>query len=329
MRAWLAAVLICLVLPCAAAAQELDAIEWRLKGYDVFGVDSRTAREIAASYPARIGDRVKAADKPQRDAWRRSLAQARGYHDVKCTLVLIQPEDAYFTVDIVGTEAEARRWGAERRRSSVRLDGDLVEAHRRLDALKTKRVAGNFPVRDVVVENAFVTYVYPELKASSAELRRMAEPRRAHILDVLRNGADASDRAVAANLLQFAGNAVGVAAEAAPLLDDPDPMVRNNLARFLVLFAPRLTEPGDRRRVALAAARQLERPGVGDRNKGVFMLTRLYDADPGLRPVLAEASCARLKHIAERSVAPNVGGVAKALLRRFDADPQVRSACPA
>src|SRR6185436_8290746 len=92
--------------------------------------------------------------------------------------------------------------------------------------------------------------------------------------------ADKNPRRRAATLLNWAGDLDHTLRETLTLLDDPDEGVRNNLSRFMMHFSGQVKSRRLRHRMIDAFTRQLDFPGHGDRNKGLYNLLAIAQARP-------------------------------------------------
>ncbi|WP_394760713.1 hypothetical protein [Phenylobacterium sp.] len=303
--------------PALASAQlaEMDKVHWILRGIDVFGLRSVTRDQVLATLPLRTGEPIKAVDKPMRDAWCARLRTQFQFAETNCVLVLEQPDMAYFSVDAVEkgdtsrVPPTARSW-----ESGLKLSPELHALYKEIDELKDRTFAAGHPVVDLYRDREMVDYADPDLHRVAQDLQARIPARRNELIRVLMGASASRDRAAAADLLNFAGEPGATAAVIYKALDDPDAMVRNNVSRYLIKWAPRIQSEATREALVKVLSAQLRWASFGDRNKAIFVLTALAQSDEALRHAVAQRSCRALDEIARLSSAPNVGGAARDLL---------------
>lgn len=294
---------------------EIDRTDWKLVGIDVFGNRSVSREQIILELPMQLGDSVKASDKPMRDRWCQSLVPKHRLFAAHCAMILIQPANAYMSIDVVEKgDAWRDRYPEPSFRPGLSLDPALKAKITQLEEAKDRKFAQGVELEQIANPDQYLDYKDPDLHKIAAELHDLAPRYRAHVLEVLSFDANGADRADAATLLNYTGDPATTASVAASHLDDPDVTVRNNVSRYLDDAAPTVTDPKVQRAIVAATAWELNRPSMQDRNKALFALSGLLEKRPTLAPLIAQAACPNLNMIAVRSVMPNVGGIAKDIL---------------
>lgn len=294
---------------------EIDRTDWKLVGIDVFGNRSVSREELIHELPIRLGDSVKAGDKPLRDRWCQSLVPKHRLFAAHCAMILIQPANAYMSIDVVEKgDAWRDQYPKPSFRPGLSLDPALKAKVTQLEVAKDRKFSQGGDLEEIANPEQYLDYKDPDLHKIAVELHDLAPRYQAHVLEVLNFDANGADRADAATLLNYTGDPATTASVAAAHLDDPDVNVRNNISRYLDDAAPTVTDPKVQRAIVAATAQELNRPSMQDRNKALFALSGLLEKRPALAPLIAQTACPNLNMIAVRSVMPNVGGVAKAML---------------
>jgi hypothetical protein len=302
-----------LFAPTDAGLKAVDATEWRLRSVELFGNHRHLEADIVAQFPFKPGALVRAQDKPMRDAQCAAMSAKFAFAYAACSMVLEQPGNAFFSIDVVEPGDEWRIPKSEGAKPEAPpLDKPLVEAVHNLQAAIDSKFGTGAPPQELIAPDGFLSYSDADLASKAARLHALASRDPAGILRVLASG-HLEERQDAASLLNWIGPTDAAARGAIMALGDPDPNVRNNVGRYLVKFEGSFAGPELRSLMLSAVSRQLEWPSFGDRNKALFVLSALVKASPELKASFPAAACKRIDEIGKISVVPNEGGAAREL----------------
>jgi hypothetical protein len=142
------------------------------------------------------------------------------------------------------------------------------------------------------------------LRAVQESFIGLAKQNQANLSDVLRNASDASQRALAAQVLGYAPDKQSVVTDLVYAMSDPDGGVRNNAMRALAVIARMTPRPGQS--IVLVPyepfVELLRSPIWSDRNKSSFALMQLTEArNPELLALLRKVSMPELTEMARWS----------------------------
>jgi hypothetical protein len=162
----------------------------------------------------------------------------------------------------------------------------------------------------------------PQLAEINASLKAIAEQYTGRLVTLLDNSNCARVRKAAAGLLRFTHMCRGAATHVLPFLNDHDFTVRNGAAQCINTAVIFMTTP-DRLRATDMAFEQLDRPNHSDRNKSLGIIQNAMTADPQVVAHVRDHYLLRLQRVADNSALPNVGGLAKELLKKISVAPTV------
>lgn len=309
-----------LVALCALACafgEDVDAAEdrgWYLKGIDVFGSRTVDDNQIEALLPFKIGDQVRSDDKTKRNEACDNIKEVFNFFSTYCSVVLIQPDEAYLSVDVVENDEQWRnQYRTPHWRQSLHLPSAVNLALETLSNLEDERYDKGIEIVEKITAGDFLDFDDPELHTTALELKRLARHSRSLVLETLTLAQSSDERRNAAYLLSWVGKPNETMRWALGVADDPDPQVRNLVSRYLVKFLPVIRSQSLRRNIIQTFIKQLERPSFGDRNKALAGLSEIAVTDSGLASIIAAKACYPINAIAQKSTLPNVGGFAKSL----------------
>ena len=306
-------------LSAASAAEEAP---WTWAGLEILGNHAvpRAAIEELITIPA--SGTWRKGDPP---VWKESCAAVKerfDFADVLCPgepLRVFDGRKAYLVVDVVEKGREGMLKFREAPTGSVPFaNEEMVRLSVELDA-KTMAAGMAGHGYSETGDKGYLSYV--DRKGTNEDLTPTVErlahlvPRyRDNLFAVLRSEADREARRRAATLLNWAGDPDGTMKKTLPLLDDPDPGVRNNLSRYMTHFSGQVTSKRLRHRMIDAFVLQLDLPSHGDRNKGLYNLLSIAQARPDDRAYILERAADSLRYLSGNSILFNVQGPARELL---------------
>jgi hypothetical protein len=304
-----------LFAPTDSGLKAVDATEWRLRSVEVFGNHRHVEADIVAQFPFKPGAFVRAQDKPLRDAQCGAMRAKFGFAYAACSMILEQPGNAFFSIDVVEPGEEWRIPKSDgAKRETTPLGKPLVEAVHNLKAAIDAKFGAGAPPQELIAPEGFLSYSDAVLASQAARLYALASRDPGSILRALARG-DLEERQDAAELLNWIGPTDAAPRAAIAALSDPDPTVRNSVGRYLVKFEGTIAGPELRSLMLSAVSHQLEWPSFGDRNKALFVLSALVKASPELKASFPRAACWRIDEISKISVVPNEGGAARELYK--------------
>ena len=296
---------------------------WTWSGIEILGNHHVPRAEIEKLIPVPIGGPYSLDDPP---FWKESCAAVErtfGFAKVECgerPLRVFDGRKAYLIVDVVerGNERFLAFRAAPRGTVPFR-DPQIVSLSDGLGKKTLSAAMAGHPYRESGAKG-YLSYTDETGKNEDVtplveQLARLVPPHRDNLFDVLRGEQDAGKRQSAANLLNWSGRDLDdTIREAIPLLDDPDAGVRNNLSRFMIQFVGKVRSKRLRRQLIDAFVFQIQRPGHGDRNKGLYDLLAMAKESPEDRWWIRRHGIEPIRYLARNSIVFNVKGPAEELL---------------
>lgn len=313
-------------LLAAAPAAAADDTPWTWAGLEILGNHTvpRSAIEPLIAVP--LGDAFRVGDAP---FWTEDCDQVRQrfeFASVDCgdrPLLVFGGRKAYLIVDVVEKDREGLLKFREAPTGSVPFaNEEMVAISRELDS-KTMAagMAGHgYPESG---KRGYLSYENPtganeDLNPLVEKLARLVPKYRDNLFEILRGEKEARNRMRAATLLNWAGSPERTLRETLPLLDDPDPGVRNNLSRYMIHFVGTVDSKRLRHRLIDSFVGQIEQPSHGDRNKGLYNLLEIANARPDDREFIRSRGAESIRYLAENSIVFNVQGPARELIGLID-----------
>lgn len=291
--------------------KELKTNKW--VGVEVVGYHKHARNEFLENLPFEIGDEYK-EDRETWDKWCEELKNKFNFAYTNCSSVRYGDFRAYFVINIVEKGDEARLQFREEPKEEIEFAS--AEIQTKYDALY-KRLwklfdDGRFPFENV--KPGFLDYDDAEMHALCIELSKLVPPYREKIIQALGRHKDSEKRAMAANLLNWAGSHAQSIPSAIVLLDDPAKDVRNNISRYVVPFVELVNDENTLREIVDQLKTQLRRPSHSDRNKAIYSLLSIAKAKPEVRPYILETALTQIQELQTQSILENVKGPADELL---------------
>ncbi|MGH9870013.1 MAG: HEAT repeat domain-containing protein [Candidatus Polarisedimenticolia bacterium] len=312
-----------LLAPAPGSLAAAEEAPWTWAGLEILGNHSVPRSAIEPLIPIPLGSPYRVGDAP---FWSDGCEQVKrrfDFADVICgdrPLRVFDGRKAYLIVDVVEKGQEDRLRFREAPSGSVPFGSDeIVSIAGELGSRTMSAAMAGHPY-DESGDKGYLSYVDPngtneDLGPVVDKLARLVPEHRGNLLDILKQDKDPQKRQKAANLLCWAGGDLQkLIRTTLPLLDDPDPGVRNNLSRFMLHFVGQLPSKRLHRRMIDSFVDQIERPSHGDRNKGLYNLLTLASAFPADRDHLRGSGLASIRYLAENSIVFNVQGPARELL---------------
>lgn len=292
-------------------------------GMEIIGAHSVERATIESAIPLEIGS-PWTDTRSQWQEWAAKLQERFDFHRVIITRVRYVDGRVFLVVDVIEKGDESRIAFRENPTGSVEMPNDVLAAYAKLRERLDELFNQGTPPAEFG-EKGYLTYADEPAMEFVEQLAELTPPHRETLIRVLTEDADASKRATAATLLNWAGNVTESIVAVHKLLDDPNSGVRNNISRFLVHYTSQLEDQRARRSVIDAMGWQLRRPGHGDRNKSIIALAELLKKFPQEREYIISNFGDDIRAIAEQSILSNVGDVAKNVLQQETADGQDNS----
>lgn len=179
---------------------------------------------------------------------------------------------------------------------AVRLAADVLDAEKAFETAFGGAIQRGDFAEDDSRGHAF--FHDPATRAVQERFVALAERDRERLREVLRDAADAEQRALAAQLLGYVTDKQGVVDDLVRAMRDPDETVRNNAMRALMVFTKMTTGPAPRVPYE-PFVQMLNSPVWTDRNKSSIALEQLSARrDPELLRTLREAAFDSLAEMA-------------------------------
>lgn len=203
---------------------------------DLYGNRTVSASQIRQALPFHEGDAVTLTKfyQQQHDV-EQNLTSIPGIQ--RAFLMLVCCTDEQKSMIYVGVEESASpclRFNPAPT-GSVRLTEDVLQAGKQfMDASQRAMEKGNFAEDDSAGHTLSQD---PDLRAVQLLFIPLAQTHRANLIDIMHNSSDANQRALAAQVLGYVQDKQAVVSDLVAATRDPDPNVRNNASRALLVFA--------------------------------------------------------------------------------------------
>lgn len=257
---------------------------------DFYGLRTVGEAQVLQGLPYHLGDKIDIDQfKSQKHAVEQKLASIPGVVEAHLTLVCC---------NLVGDGGSERKSilyvGIEENGSrcpefqpiptgSVKLTADVLTAGDAYEIASQKAIlAGNFTEDD---SQGHSLASDPTERAIQLKFLQLADVHLANLKDVLHNSSDSHQRAIAAQVLGYVKDKQAIVPDLVAAMRDPDPDVRNNASRALLVFAdfspkaptPKINVPAE------PFIQMLNSCVWSDRNKSSGALARLSEKrDPAL-----------------------------------------------
>lgn len=282
--------MLCALLPVAQASAQMP----RIGIIDLYGNRSVGENALRNALGLRVGDSISIS----RDSLVSRLLRLRGVRNADVAAVCCEDGRTilYVGIDELGTsvtKAATIPSGKVRLPQSM-LDAEQTFMHAMVEGVQ-KGIAGEDDSR------GYTLYAYAPARAAQHPLLTYAAQHANVLRDVLAHSADAEHRAIAAQLLPYAGATQRAIDDLATSMGDPTETVRNNAMRALgVLAAYARANPALNLRVPVTRFSQMLNSIVWtDRNKAAFALMPLTESrDATLLQDLANTSMSALADMA-------------------------------
>ncbi len=296
---------------------------WTWSGIEILGNHHVPRAEIEKLIPIPMGGPYSLDDPP---FWKDSctvVERTFGFAMVTCgerPLRVFDGRKAYLIVDVVERGNEKLLKFRPAPQGTIPFaDPRMVALSDELGKKSMSAAMAGHPYQESG-EKGYLTYTdatgkNEDVSSLVDQLARLVPPHRDNLFAVLRDEQDPGKRQSAANLLNWSGGDLDTTVrEAIRLLDDPDAGVRNNLSRFMTQFVGKVGSKRLRRQLLDAFIFQIQRPGHGDRNKGLYDLLAMAKASPDDRAWIRRHGIEEIRYLAENSIIFNVKGPAEELL---------------
>ena len=278
-------------IPAGGAANVMRPIG----SIDFYGLYRLSADRLREALTFKVGDTIALADRSFFTVSERRLMAVPGVLHTRLDIVCC--ENARYLVYVGIEEAGAPTLHFRPAPTgSIRLPPDLVQAGADLDRVVLEAALSGHADED----DSEGHMLLKDAAARPAEDRviELAQGNVPLLRRVLRASADAEQRAIAAQLLGYAGDMQSVVPDLVYAMSDPSAGVRNNAMRALAVFgkATKVRSP----RVPYAPfVTLLNSPVWGDRNKATFALFGMArKRDPALLKLLRERALTPLVEMA-------------------------------
>jgi hypothetical protein len=255
---------------------------------DFYGLRSGSEAQVLEALPYHLGDTINIDQfKSQKHAVEQKLASVPGVVEARLTVVCCDLNGASGRKSIlyVGIEESSNRCPEFQPAptGNVRLTPDVLTAVDDYEVAFHKAIlAGNFAEDD---SQGHSLASDPTERASQLKFLQLADAHLANLRDVLHKSSDSQQRAIAAQVLGYVKDKQAIVPDLVAAMRDPDPDVRNNASRALLVFAAFSPKP-PASKVDVPAEpfiRLLNSCVWSDRNKSAGALVELSEKrDPAL-----------------------------------------------
>jgi len=273
---------------------------------DFYGLHTVPEARLREVLPYHMGDSIQIDQfKSQKHAVEQKLASIPGVDGAFLALVCCTQDRKsilYVGVEEADTPCEKFQPAPT---GSVRLSEDVVTAGNDFEvAFRESILKGNFGEDD---SQGHALDLDPDVRAIQLRFIALGGAHLANLKDVLHNSSDAPQRALAAQVLGYVRDKQSIVPDLVAAMRDPDPDVRNNSTRALLVFAEFSPKPPVQK-IKISPQpfiKMLNSCIWSDRNKSSGALAKLTEKrDPAL---LSEISNQALPSLLEMASWKNLG----------------------
>jgi HEAT repeats len=273
---------------------------------DFYGIRTVPEARVLQALPYHVGDTIPIEQfKSQKHALEGKLATLPGVAGAYLTLVCCETrEGTHDRISILYVGIEEANTPCQKFEpaptGNVRLKEDVLTAGTDYEVAFQKSILkGDYPEDD---SQGYALDHDPEVRAIQLRFVGFADTYLANLKDVLHNSSDSHQRAIAAQLLGYVKDKQAIVPDLVAAMRDPDPDVRNNASRALVVFAEFSPKPPEHKIMVPAE------PFIGmlnsctwsDRNKSAAALAQLTEKrDPTLSSELRKGALLPLIEMAQ------------------------------
>jgi len=275
----LASVVLSALVQSGAAAQQIE-----VGIIDFYGLGQLSEAAVRQALTVKEGDTIAVASgvrPPVLEEMERRLTSVAGVARARTSLVCCEDGRAILYVGIEGTAAKRQQF-LPTPTGAVRLPAPIVELGRTYEAAILDAAQRGALREDD--SRGYALFDDPAARAIQERFVGIAAAEQAVLRRVLRESADADQRALAAHILSYSPDKDAVVPDLVRAMRDPSEDVRNDAMRGLAVFAN--ASPGARPTRPIAYdgfVAMLNSPVWTDRNKASLALLRLSkDRDPRL-----------------------------------------------
>jgi hypothetical protein len=309
-------ILICLILSQEAFTFELkNDYKSKWAGIEVIGSPRGSAHKIRELLPIRIGETFIAANaKHYKNLCHDILRKSTTFNESNCSILWYGDETAYLVVDLLDKNANNTFREIPKTSITPKIPKNLNALYKKWNdhasALMTK---GDFPIENF--DNGFRDFENPVLHNYALELKEIATKHNNILLNVVHYSTDNIERQKAADLLSW-GKIVDNIHFIIDwsLLTDPDPTVRNNIARSFLHFVHQIEDELLLKNLLQAYCAQATLPTHGDRNKALYSIQEILEKHPKLISAINSECSSNISYLSEVSILENIQEPAKDIL---------------
>lgn len=243
-------------------------------------------------------------------------------------VVTASPGVLYVVVDVEDSsieQAPTRRL-REPRHVEVRTEKPFLllnDLHARLDEVRSQ----GRPLTEAL-KDGYPYYSDEPANQVVADILKYAPVMRDELIAVTESDPNPVRRCQAIELLGWSGSTDNTALRLMPALDDMDPFVRAETARYLFPRLGLLSPSFPFENLAAAFGRQITRPSHEDRSKGLYCLLSLCMQHSDLIKQVSADDDKRIHELIDTSALPSVKIPAEKLVALFAADASKKPALP-
>ena len=203
---------------------------------DFYGLRTVPEAQILQALPYHMDDSISVEQfKSQKHALEQKLASLPGVSGAYLTLVCCTVDrKSILYVGIEESNTPCQKF-LPAPTSGVRLTEDVLSDGRDFEVAFQKSILkGNFAEDD---SQGHALDLDPDVRAIQLRFVVLADTQLAHLKDVLHNSSDGQQRALAAQVLGYVKDKQAIVPDLVAAMRDPEPDVRNNSTRALLIFA--------------------------------------------------------------------------------------------
>ncbi|MGE4349221.1 MAG: hypothetical protein AB7D28_05615 [Candidatus Berkiella sp.] len=297
--------------------------EAKWSGIEVIGTDNNIeAEKIRQLLPIRIGETLIAKDAMDyKNLCCNIVKEKTSFEKSRCSILFYGDNNAYFIIDLASNETMyAFRTIPQKSTPIPGIPKELDELYEKWNNHASSLMSsGNFIKENF--DNNFRDFEEPSLHLYAMQLNKMTKKYNNILLDIIHYSESNAARQKVADLLSWGDLNKNIHYLIRwNLLNDPDPGVRNNIARAFLHSVHKANE-ALLKDLIHAYCYQSQLPTHGDRNKALFSLKEIIEAHPHLGSTFSSACKNNLIYLSEMSILDNIKEPANDILAIINKSP--------
>ena len=289
--------------------------EWA--GIELIVPDLRLKEELRNFVPIKIGDTFKASEARQfSNLCSDQIKEKTAYREVSCSILWYGDGMAYLIVDV--PENASKKYFREipvKKTKMLQLPEVLNTLYKQWEARFSFLMSSQqYPIE--IFKDEYIDYEDPVLHGLALKLKEAASKNINILLDIINYSHSVEERRKAATLFSWARGVKNLELILNwEILADPDPTVRNNIARSFANYMHTIKKNDNLlKKFINAYCDQALLPKFSDRNKALFAIKDILENNPNLASSVTSDCKRHIEYLQKESVLPNIHEPAKGIM---------------